>query len=148
MGVGRVTPTHRKPATMVHEAEEKFATIFTTNRSLSQQLHDVFSWGYTETQLDLNNDLAACQSVPAGFRARCRGIIYHFVSVHHPLRQRAMMLSLSSTNTVSASVTLQHFITNVLDMYSEFGSACAWEFSLFPAGPGFVHWSSHLQYNV
>lgn len=86
MGIGRVTLTHRKPATMVHEAEEKLATVFTTNRSLSQQLPDFFSWGYTETQLDLNNDLAACQSVPPGFRARCRGIIYHFVSIHHPLR--------------------------------------------------------------
>lgn len=29
VSAGLLTPTHRKPATMVHEAEEKFATIFT-----------------------------------------------------------------------------------------------------------------------
>lgn len=65
VSAGLLTPTHRMPATMVHEAEEKFATIFTTaNRSLSQKSHDFFSWGYIETHINLNNDLAACKSVP------------------------------------------------------------------------------------
>lgn len=78
----------------LHEAEEKFATVFTANRSLPQQSHDFFSWGYTETQFQ--SEQRSCS-----MSKRPRRVSRPVSRNHLQLRSHPSSLALTSNDAVS-----------------------------------------------